>query len=102
MALLHAKEQGWEGYREKVPPGIWASPDKPKGYLRKSVLRTLARRVHDEDILPSEILDAECFDDTDHPTGTEARYFIVGIELGMSMRQARKPRDKDSEDSDEE
>lgn len=106
MALMHAEFEKWEGYREKVPPGrIWASPSKPEGYLRKSVLRSLARKIHDEDILPEELVEAGGFEDTDPPTGTEAADRMAGLELGIGMRRecnkkARKVND-DEEDMEE-
>jgi hypothetical protein len=91
MAIMHAEYEGWKGYREKVPPGrIWASPNKPEGYLRKSVLRSLARKVHDEDILPEELIEAGSFVDTDPPTGTEAADKLAELELGIEMRRECK------------
>lgn len=102
MALMHAEYEKWEGYRDKVPPGrIWASPSKPEGYLRKSVLRGLARKVHDEDILPEELVEAGGFEDTDPPTGTEAADQMAGLELGIEMRRECKKKTMKVEEEDE-
>ncbi|KAI4234177.1 MAG: hypothetical protein L6R40_006836 [Gallowayella cf. fulva] len=46
LAWLHADAKGWEDFNEKVPPGtVWASPNKPDGYLRKSILLELGKRT---------------------------------------------------------
>lgn len=107
MALMHAKFSKWEGYREIVPPGyIWASPSKPEGYLRKSVLQGLARRLHDEDTLLEELVEAGGFEDTDPPTRADTADQIAGLDIGGSMRrecQAKAGRlggDSEYEDSE--
>jgi len=106
MALMHAEFQKWANYRDKVPPGhIWASPCKPDGYLRRSVLRSLARRINDEDFLPEELIDAGGFDDTKPATGIEVNDEVAGLALGMKltkmcMKKAKKERYKEEEDSD--
>ncbi len=103
MALMHAEYEGWEGYREKVPPGrIWASPNKPEGYLRKSVLRGLARKIHDEDILSEELVESGGFEDTDPPTGTKAADQIAELELGIEMRRECKKKAMNVDDDEEE
>jgi hypothetical protein len=65
MALMYAEHQAWPDYRLIEPPGkIWASPNKPNGYLRESVLRNLARAVNDCDTLSEELIEAGTFVDT--------------------------------------
>ncbi|KAL8957622.1 MAG: hypothetical protein Q9183_006009 [Haloplaca sp. 2 TL-2023] len=64
LAWLHANDENWPGFKEKVPPGkVWASPNKPEGYLRKSILVKLAKRTGDK--LPTELIDSGVFEDSD-------------------------------------
>ena len=99
---MHAEFEGWEGYRDKVPPGrIWASPNKPEGYLRKSVLRSLARKVNDEDILPEELIEAGTFIDTDPPTGTDAANKLADLELGIELRRECKKKTMEIDDEED-
>jgi hypothetical protein len=96
------KEEEEEGYREKAPPGvIWANPNKPEGYLGKSVLRSLARKVHDGNILLEELIEAGGFVDTGPPTGTEAAGKLAELELGIGMRrECKKTMEMDDESDD--
>jgi hypothetical protein len=95
MALLHAEKQGWKGYRED------GSGPAPINQDATSELRTLARRIFDEDILSAELLDAGCFDDTDPPTGTEASDNIAGAELATSVRKVLEGKTEDSAEDSE-
>ena len=64
LAWLHAEDKEWAGFKEKVPPGqVWASPNKPDGYLRSSIMRELWKRTGDT--LPEDLLTAGTFDDPD-------------------------------------
>lgn len=48
LAWLRAEDKSWVGSKDKVPPGeVWASPNKPDGYLRVSVLLALGKRTGD-------------------------------------------------------
>lgn len=42
---------------------MWASPDKPEGYLRKSILLELGRRTGDT--LPQDLIVAGGFEDSE-------------------------------------
>ena len=64
LAWLHAEEKSWPGFKEKVPPGeVWASPNKPDGYLRKSILLELGKKTGDR--LPKDLISAGVFEDPD-------------------------------------
>lgn len=100
---MRAEYQMWEGYRDKVPSGrIRASSSHPGGYLRKSLLRNLVRRVHDKDILPEQLVEAGGFEDTDPPTGTEGADRVAELELGIILRRAfkKKPARVEEEEMD--
>ena len=63
LAWLHADDH-WPGFKEKVPPGkVWASPNKPDGYLRKSILLALGKKTGDR--LPTDLVNAGVFEDPD-------------------------------------
>lgn len=105
MALMTAEDEKWNGYREMVPPGqVWATPNKPSGYLRGSVLRSLARRVNNEDILPEALVEAGTFEDTEPPTGTETNGKTAEIAAGVEVTKlctgrAKRAKEEESEDS---
>lgn len=62
LAILHAQDKGWSSLQTKCPPGqVWAKPDKPTGYLRKSILVELGKRVGDK--IPRSLMDAGVFED---------------------------------------
>ena len=64
LAWLHAEDKSWPGFKEKVPPGgVWASPNKPDGYLRKSILLELGKKTGDR--LPKDLINAGIFEDPD-------------------------------------
>ncbi|KAL9064014.1 MAG: hypothetical protein Q9161_009147 [Pseudevernia consocians] len=101
LAWLHAEDKGWEGFKEKVPPGhIWASPNKPDGYLRSSILRELGRRTGDT--LPEDLITAGAFDDA--ATSSVVYDTVAGIRVTETVqRHLEGERDPiEGEDSDEE
>lgn len=64
MTYINAKKEHYLDFETKLPPGrIWATPDKSSSYLRRSLLRALARRIGDVD-LPQDMIEAATFDDT--------------------------------------
>ncbi|KAL9590212.1 MAG: hypothetical protein Q9203_000987 [Teloschistes exilis] len=66
LAWMNADREKYEGFKAKVPPGsIWGSPDRPAGYLRKSILRQLAHKVGDTVELPEDLVQAGEFTDPD-------------------------------------
>ena len=101
LAWLHAEDKGWEGFKEKVPPGrVWASPTKPDGYLRTSILRELGRRTGDT--LPEDLMTAGGFDD---PATSSVVYDeVAGIRVTETVqRHLEGERDPmEGEDSDKE
>ncbi len=83
LAWLHAEGRSWN-FKEKVPPGeVWASPNKPDGYLRESILVTMAKRTGDK--LPQNLLDAGVFSDPD--TDNPVRNEIAGIRISRLVQQ---------------
>ena len=104
LAWLHAEADGWEGFKAKVPPGtVWASPNKPDGYLRTSILRELGRRIGDT--LPEDLITAGAFDDPG--TSSDVYDKVAGIRVTETVQRhlegERDPKESnDSDDEDEE
>ncbi|KAL8859154.1 MAG: hypothetical protein Q9178_004417 [Gyalolechia marmorata] len=64
LTWLAARRAGYVGWQAKVPPGtMWASPGKPGGYLRNSILRVLASKIGDKAPLPQDVILAGGFDE---------------------------------------
>ena len=84
-----------------MPQGkVWASPDKPAGYLRKSILRVLAKRVGDE--LPADLMEAGEFEDAD--SASRVRDQVGQVALPMLVKnyvEGERVEDED-ENGDEE
>ena len=100
LAWLHAEDNKWAGFKEKVPPGeVWASPNKPDGYLRKSILLDLGKMTGDR--LPQDLISAGAFEDVD--TSNAVYDTVAGIRVTEAVRRhlggERDP--KQGEDSDE-
>lgn len=86
LAWLNAERQGYKNFKVKVPPGtIWASPEKPPGYLRKSILRNLARKVGDCDELPADFIEAGEFEDPD--TASKIRDEVGKLNIPLAIRK---------------
>ena len=107
MAYLHAAKSKWTNFDKKLPRGtMWASPEKPDGYLRKSVLRALAERVGDT-TLPADLLAAGTFIDTEPESGRAIEDQKAIIELAARIKAKGKgtlhdePDDDEGEDDDE-
>ena len=78
LAWLHAEDKSWPGFKEKVPPGeVWASPNKPDGYLRKSILLELGKKMGDR--LPKDLVSAGVFEDPD--TSSIVHDEVAGIKV---------------------
>ena len=78
LAWLHADDKSWPDFKEKVPPGeVWASPNKPDGYLRKSILLELGEKTGDR--LPKDFINAGIFEDP----GTSSAIYdeVAGIRV---------------------
>ncbi|KAL8931480.1 MAG: hypothetical protein Q9216_007188 [Gyalolechia sp. 2 TL-2023] len=83
MAVMHARIQKFPGSEEKIPSGtMWATPDKRDGYLRRSVLSTIARRIGDDDILPTDLLLNGTFTDTQPESGLAVRDTLASFKVG--------------------
>ena len=96
LAWLHAEDKEWAGFKKKVPPGqVWASPNKPNGYLRNSILRELGKRTGDT--LPENLITAGTFDDTSSVVCDK----IAGIRVTETV-QRHLDGERDSKEGDEE
>ena len=104
LAWLHAEDKKWVGFKEKVPPGeVWASPNKPDGYLRKSILLELGKMTGDK--LPRDLMEAGAFENSE--TDNAVYDAIAGIRVTEAVEGhldgVRDPkRGEDSEESEEE
>ena len=107
LAWLHAEGNKWVGFKEKGPPGeVWASPNKPEGYLRKSILLDLDKMTGHR--LPQDLIDAGGFEASD--TSNAVYDTIAAIRVAETMqrhldgdRDPKKGVDSDeSEDEDDE
>ena len=90
-----------EDTRENIPRGpIWAAPQKGGGYLRRSVLQALARRVGDDDI-PEDILKWGTFEDTSPSSSNEVQEEATKIEVAHQMEERLNIKHKyESEDEE--
>ena len=78
LAWLHAEYNKQEGFKDKVPPEeVWVSPNKPDGYLRKSILPNLGKMTGDR--LPQDLISAGAFEDLD--TSNDVYDTIVGVRV---------------------
>ena len=83
LAWLHAEDKSWPGFKEKVPPGeIWASLNKPDGYLRKSILLQLGKKTGDR--LPKDLISAGVFEDPD--TSSTVHDEVAGIRISEHVQ----------------
>lgn len=61
--FLHAEKEDWD-FKSKVSSvTTWVSPSRPDGYLRSSILRTLAKRILNGDTCPFELMQG-CSEDS--------------------------------------
>ena len=87
-----------------LPPGhIWATPDKTTGYLRKSTLRGLAKRVGDIEIDPFDpsFVNAGTFDDTEQKSKNEAAEASAPLTLAGKI-EVKLEEDVDDDNYDDE
>ena len=98
LAWLHAESNGWVGFKEKVPSGqVWASPNKPDGYLRKSILLELGKKTGDK--LPRDLMDAGMFEDPE--TSSLVYDVVAGIRVTEHV-QAHLDGERDSKEDEDE
>ena len=97
LAWLHAEDKSWPGFKEKVPPGeVWKSPNKPKGYLRNSILLKLGRKTGDR--LPKDLVSAGIFEDSD--TSSIVHDEVAGIRVTEHV-QGHLDEVRDTKEDDE-
>ena len=102
LAWFHAHDKSWPNFQEKVPPGkVWASPNKPDGYLRQSILLEIGKRIGGG--LPEDLVRAGTFEDPDSSSVVHDE--VASIRCTELIRDhLERPRDvkvKDEEDEDE-
>jgi hypothetical protein len=108
MAWLDAEEFFKPDFKQKVPSGtVWASPNKPDGYLRKSILVELGRRTGGK--LPDDLIQAGIFEDPDTSTpvldelaNTRFMQLVRGRLDSLRDPKAVGESDKESHESGEE
>ncbi|KAL8912926.1 MAG: hypothetical protein Q9172_007394 [Xanthocarpia lactea] len=103
LAWLHANDKNWPGFKEIVPPGtVWASPNKPDGYLRKSILVEIGRRTGDK--LPNDLIEAGAFEDLDSSSkvADEVACIRVTEKIEDHLSGDRDPKSEDEDEDDEE
>lgn len=105
LAWMHAQDKSWPDFKEKLPPGeIWASPNKPDGYLRKSILVAIGQRIGDT--LPQDLVNAGVFEDpaTSSPVHDEVAAIRVTEHLQKYLDGERDPKitDETTDQSEDE
>lgn len=104
LAWLHAEDKAWPGFKKKVPPGeVWASPNKPDGYLRRSILLDLGKSTGDR--LPQDLINAGVFEDPDTSSLVHDEVAAIKVVEHVQdhldgMRDA-KPNEDDTDESEE-
>ena len=87
---------------------MWATPDKPGGYLRSSVLRVLASKIGDKAPLPEDFIAAGGFDDLDSETKVKDQASAIVLpclvrdHLEAKKTKAAAEEEEDDDDTDEE
>ena len=86
---------------------MWATPDKPGGYLRSSVLRLLASKIDDRAPLPEDFVLAGGFDDPDSESRVQDQASAIVLPcLVRAHLEAKRTKaaeeDDDDDDTDEE
>ena len=81
---------------------MWATPDKQDGYLRRSVLSMIARKIGDE-ILPKDLITAGTFTDTEPKSGLDLRDELAAYKIGSAVEKivTGKSNDENEEGNDE-
>ena len=86
---------------------MWATPDKPGGYLRSSVLRLLASKIDDRAPLLEDFVIAGGFDDPDSESRVQDQASAIVLPcLVRAHLEAKRTKaaeeDDDDDDTDEE
>lgn len=102
LAWLLAAENNWPDFKSKVPPGsVWASPNKPEGYLRKSILLELGKRTGDQ--LPRDLMKVGAFEDPS--TSSSAADSVAAMRIVEKVQDymgGERDQREDEEDESEE
>ena len=101
LAWLTAEDKSWESFKEKVPAGeVWASPNKPDGYLRKSILIEIGKRLGDK--LPKDLISAGTFEDPDTSSIVNDELAQIRVTEHVENHIQAASHQKEVEDCDEE
>ncbi|KAI4216439.1 MAG: hypothetical protein L6R36_009340 [Xanthoria steineri] len=108
LTWLAARRNGYPDWEKKLPAGtsMWATPDKPGGYLRSSVLRVLASKIGDRAPLPEDFIAAGGFDDADSETKVKNQASAIVLPLlvrdHLEAKKTKAAEEDDDDDTDEE
>ncbi|KAL8917319.1 MAG: hypothetical protein Q9172_005904 [Xanthocarpia lactea] len=103
LTWLAARRAGYVGWEAKVPPGtMWASPGKPGGYLRNSILRVLASKIGDKAPLPQDVILAGGFDEPQSHSVVKDQAGALTLSVLVRDHVEGKLRDKKEEEEEEE
>ncbi|KAL8994703.1 MAG: hypothetical protein Q9169_005406 [Polycauliona sp. 2 TL-2023] len=103
LAWLAARRAGYPEWQTKMPSGtMWASPDKPGGYLRSSILRVLAAKVGDATPLPEDMIIAGGFEDSDSESKVKSQAAAISLPLLVREQLDGKMRIKEMKEEEEE
>lgn len=103
LAWLTAEDKSWESFKERVPPGeVWTSPNKPDGYLRKSVFLGIHKRLGDK--LPNHLIHAGIFEDPDTSSIVDDELAKIRIteHVENHIEGARDEKEVDTEEESDE
>ncbi|KAL8644647.1 MAG: hypothetical protein Q9226_007661 [Calogaya cf. arnoldii] len=101
LTWLAARRAAYPGWQAKLPSGtMWASPGKPGGYLRNSILRVLASRIGDTTPLPQDMILSGGFDDPDSQSKVQDQ--VAALTLPILVRDHLDGKLVDQKDDDDE
>jgi hypothetical protein len=87
---MTAREEAWTGWQQSLSRGkMWASPDKDSRYLRRSVLRPMARNIGEEEYPEDfeELVELETFEDTEPSSQNAMDEITAGRGLAVRLQE---------------
>jgi hypothetical protein len=101
IAILRGRKQGWKTVNQLPSAKIWASPNNPTGYLRKSCLRAFACEVGDQD-LPEDLVEVGGFVDDESMNAWDEKHAPKELAVLTSNHFNKNNADRDEEVDNEE